>query len=346
MWLTAFERLDRLGKLHAIVCPASPIHERESSLTPFVDMDDTLRGLLSADVKLHDPETVLLKQWWRAYRLWVTDQPPNHDTLEQADAFRGQVGRWRDQIRIRVKWPNRIIDDLTRRTEARMVAALTELQEKWKGDVANELHRSAILERELDGMALAIETEMERPQFGPLYSFGIQIQEREVERGSSPLEARSRLKAFLRSEHARGAPANRLGAQLMTGLAWSVGHSNTSALRPSSTRDIQMIGAYLPYMDAIFVDRFFGGELRSKPIRDEVERFRARVFTAADLRKFLDYLETIESNVSSELRSAVTDVYGDEWLQPYRDVLVHARARERENALPNRHISDATEQTE
>jgi hypothetical protein len=327
-WPELFDRLDRLGKLHAIACPESPIHETESQLTPYANLDDTLRGLLSGGVKLLDPQQVRLRQWWRAHRLWSAGEPPKPFELEAGDVFRTAPGNWRDPIRVRVNWPSALFDHLTRSTNASLGAALKSLQALWKKEISLGMTRAAILERELDGMALAVEQEQVQPQFGPLYQFGAQVIELELERGATPQEARDRLHAFLHSDHARSAPANRLSAHLMTALAWSVGHGNDAAVRTSTIRDIELIGAYLPYMDAMVLDRFFVAQLRQKPLRDEIKMFRAQLFSAAELPVLHSYLDGLEADVAPVLRETVADVYGDEWLRPYRAVLADARARE------------------
>ena len=50
-WLDLYERLERLVKLQVVVCVESPIHDQESSVTPYADTLRRLREYLSAKVE-------------------------------------------------------------------------------------------------------------------------------------------------------------------------------------------------------------------------------------------------------------------------------------------------------
>ena len=52
------------------------------------------------------------------------------------------------------------------------------------------------------------------------------------------------------------------------------------------------------------------------------------------LPNFITYPDEIETNVAPELRTTVTDVYGDGWLRPYRAVIENHRKREARRSPP------------
>ena len=80
-----------------------------------------------------------------------------------------------------------------------------------------------------------------------------------------------------------------------------------------------MLSAYLPYCDAMFVDREMHRLLDEPPLKTAVN-YGTKVFYPRSKREFLNYLDQIENSASAEHLAKVREVYGDDWEEPYVEV--------------------------
>jgi len=94
---------------------------------------------------------------------------------------------------------------------------------------------------------------------------------------------------------------------------------------PKSTTDIQFIASYLPYCDALFVDKESAQLLKELPKETpshlRLGEFKAKVFSLKNRNEFLDYLDQIVSELPAEQISTLRDVEGESYTKPYWEII-------------------------
>jgi len=82
--------------------------------------------------------------------------------------------------------------------------------------------------------------------------------------------------------------------------------------------DISMVASILPYCDAIFVDREMYGLLNHPKVKkDNGERYQIQMYSAANKKDFVQYLDTLEKGASKDHLEKVKEVYGSDWPRPF-----------------------------
>lgn len=94
--------------------------------------------------------------------------------------------------------------------------------------------------------------------------------------------------------------------------------------------DINTVSALLPYCDAMLVDREFAGLLGSIPGRYPLG-YETRILSLADRDGILEYLRSIEADADPAVIAAVKEVYGDDWLTPFRTMYKVQRERTKDH---------------
>jgi hypothetical protein len=123
-----------------------------------------------------------------------------------------------------------------------------------------------------------------------------------------------RLSAFLNSEHFRSMPINRTSTRLFALIAHAAANHQKAPPNKGTASDIDLASAYLPYCDAMMID---------KPLRllleqgKYAENYRVRLFSRNTGEQFLDYLQTIEKEADPFVLALVRSTYGEERLKPY-----------------------------
>ena len=323
-WLEAFDRIDRLVKLQLIVCPNSPIHEVESSLAvPYATVLRRLYKHLASGVSLRFPHQVYMEQLSEAFDAWSTRRHPDWRRITRANVIRGDLYRWSDRLRITAdmgRSPGEIEDRRQSRVHAH--AALERLWKKWASEPQIGFEERFEIERR--GIAEAALSSARKPAWlvqlvewllGRLKQMGV------------PRETRlQKAERFLLSEQALCAPENHLGALLHASLARRAADGQKCP-NQGTPSDLKFIAAYLPYCDAMFIDRQFDHLLEQGSLRDAVSDYPTMIFSARSRDDFLAYLDGLEAEADPGHVDLVVRTYGETWTEPYRTMLEHERGR-------------------
>lgn len=344
-WLEVFYKIDRLNKLQLIVCPKSPIHERESSLDDrYEPVWRRLYEHLASGVSLRSPDQVLMRQLGEAFDAWFADRDPNWDRISREDVTRGRLDRWDARMRITVNmghWSGRI----SRRRDSRDLAheTLKRLWEQWASE--DQMSFDDRLQEQLHGLADAAlqsyvsylqrlrrmvisEDELVDPldlRPGRLVQIVMWLLRRLEGKGVQREACLEEAERFLRSKPALRAPQNYLESLLYAGLARRAALGQKCVGR-GTPNDIKFISAYLPYCDAMFIDNEFAQLLSEPPLAPRVD-YPTRVFSTRTRRDFLSYLAALETEADPDHVGLVVRTYGETWTEPYRSMLEHERSR-------------------
>ncbi len=133
-------------------------------------------------------------------------------------------------------------------------------------------------------------------------------------------ECEARAREFLTSGIFSSIPIVRIGAALWAGFADRLVHGGKKEAETSFGNDAKFLSAYLPYCDAMFIDRPCAEMLKKQPVSHKVPE-SARVYSMQSKDEFLLFLKGIESAAPPEHLAKVIEVYGDDWLKPSNDLL-------------------------
>ena len=118
-------------------------------------------------------------------------------------------------------------------------------------------------------------------------------------------------------------PCLKISSVMFAGLARSASLGEKKP--PKSTVDVQFISSYLPYCDAMFVDKQSARMIRelpsSAPEHLRLNHYKAKIFTLNERDDFLQYLEDVVNQLSAEQIEALRDVEGDDFTKPFWSII-------------------------
>ncbi len=334
-WIELYHQLERLTKLHVIVCPESPLHYRESLVTPYLHV---LRGLyehLAVGTRFKEPLNIHALQLAEAFNRGV---PGGGDTVDGRDRLSrildGGVNDWSDDIRIKARLTLRETEVAAER--ARNASAdelLARDSDRWRQQPGRpfsewyDYHR-----RDLTDVVLHC---FDSGPFGTYTMTCHSMTESLVRTGQSEEAAVAQVREFLRSDAASRVPYSDISALLFAGMSKKIADEGQKrAADHGHYKDVHAIAAFLPYVDAICADNYFAELLGKREIAQRVAGYPAKVFSPKKKQAFMGYLQVLEAEVAPVLRDTVLAVYGARWLKPYDTILEYHREREqRDEAL-------------
>lgn len=308
-WPKAFEALDRLQMLHVAACPQSTVHRAESVLNS--RLREILRELyehLSGHLAFRDPSQILDQQILKALSSFLAGE--DFQLGERADVIDGPLDGWIDTLRISVDLGLQELEaEQAQKTKARaqekLQALFSEAQSQPRRD-----YRVFRDDYTACGPTWAL---------NPYSPVGIAIMRR-LDQEEVPIDERDELlREFLVSEQLRSVPAFRLKMCLLAAFAADAAGGRGSPPQGSMWFDIQGISAFLPYCDAILVDKQCKRWLRTIADHDDCP-WPARIFSVDDTDAFLAYLQKLEEDAGPERRQLAIEVYGEQRLKPFSEL--------------------------
>ncbi|MFH0755388.1 MAG: SEC-C metal-binding domain-containing protein [bacterium] len=122
-------------------------------------------------------------------------------------------------------------------------------------------------------------------------------------------------------------PAVRISSVMFAGLANLA--SNGKKHPPKSTVDVQFISSYLPYCDALFVDKESAHVLNEFPKNTSenlrLKEFSSKVFSLNNKNDFLVYLDKLVSEIPQEQINILKDIEGENYNKPYWNIIEHEK---------------------
>lgn len=305
-WSDLFAKLDRLHKLQLAVCPMSDIQRLESLLdSRLTGKLRTVNEHLAGGVRFIDRDSIQGIQIGAALQGWLDNQSATNDP---DDVINGSLTQWLDKLRVSVDmgWEDeeRARAKILREQGFKAVSAFREQVESDPDWSFDDFYSATLAgaSKQLNGWG--------RPA----------ILARIFERnGVDPDDRRTKLEAFAVSDHLRAMPMLVTSAGLMAAYAVEVSQRRASRLQPSLYFDIAGISSYMPYCDAIFIDRECARHLDVARAAG-VDLGSARVFTIDQKEEFLEYLDDIENQAPADHVELVEKVYGPTWLTPFWEI--------------------------
>ena len=149
---------------------------------------------------------------------------------------------------------------------------------------------------------------------GPGNDLSYVILESLKHRGVAKSDMGERLSAFLGSKHFQEMPINKTSTRLFALIAHDAATHQHTPPDEGTANDIDLVSAYLPYCDAMMIDK------RTRLMLERgkyAANYRCRLFSRNTGDRFLDYLKSIEAEADPMIPALVRATYGEDWLKPY-----------------------------
>jgi len=354
-WETLFVKLETALKSQAIVCPDSFYHKDESLLASRMDFK-LMRRLyehFSSGKTLYPSIIVEKNQITHHFEAWLEGRKAEFNFDPQEIAFDKDLHSWSIGLRISVgggPYPGQI-------ENLQKINAITEEQlkavwERWQNEknvnfVDRVREETAGLGR---GLIIAVKQFAERRAYAMRRIAAGENYEMDLGDFLPPI-ANDILESLMRIARSKGLseqqvaetilryfndidalleiPYVRITSVMFAGLA----HRAASGQKkpPRSTADIQFIASYLPYCDALFVDKESASLLkefpRGAPEYLRLKEFPAKIFSLNTKEEFLDYLDELVAAIPADQIEILKDMSGKDYNKPYWDILEDEKIR-------------------
>jgi len=358
-WKDLFVALEKASKSQALVCPDSFYHKDEFS-TGGIDfrIAKRLYEHFSHGKTLYPSSIVERFQIQHHFANWLGNKKSIFTFDPQEIAFGQDLNEWEIGMRVSVGGSPRP-DELRnlKKVNATTEQQLAEIWRRWQGENVDFETRA---KEELLGLGKGTmqavrnfiqrrATAMQNIALDPAYNLDI---EDVIPPPSSEL-----LEHLMRVARGKGVPEEKLPETigryfgdaeallevpyLKISSVMFAGLARTASLGekkpPKSTVDVQFISSYLPYCDAMFVDKQSARILRelpkNTPVYLRLNEFDTKIFCLNEKEDFVKYLDEIAKELPKEQMEALMDVEGESFTKPYWSIIEHEKARTKPNKI-------------
>lgn len=331
-WFSLFEKLEKLNKSQLIVCPDSTFHRSESMLFEAKSMKRMYEHF-SNGVSFYDPATI---RRFQIANYFCKKTGGEDKEIERNDIVQGRINEWLEKYHISFDFvvKDEEIRSLKKSREA-IFESLQKIFESWQSEKKKKFNDWYLEEGLAWGKAM---TERYARQLAESVASIISGQNYSIEKYTSfvlseelilihtlnyyvtgdQVEKTKKVIAFLRSMDMLEIPFNDIASSLWASIAHQAAHGGRK--KPPNrgmASDIDMISTLLPYCDAMFIDREMFELLRHGEIRKKISKYKTRIFSASNKKEFMEYLDSIEKGASKDHLKLISDVYGENWAEPY-----------------------------
>lgn len=330
-FLSIFEKLNVLNRKQLLVCPKSDFHIKETSLMPKKRAEalKKVSTLLSSTDSFLDIGRIIVNQLYPHFESWLQEKPYEF-SFEKTNVVAASVDEWNMWINVVIK--REISEDYVKSLLAEKnvnSSELTVLFKRWRSEKGQSYDNFRLSELSLFGnflIGLPATKSYELPEVSSM----IELLLRSILFAD---QLHSIAKALFNICEKYGVPENERGAkiseyfdsQVLSVPFFQIASALTAliAFRASQNKemkadgndivDIFFLSLFLPYTDAILLEKKWHKELQSLPIN-----FKAKIFSVSNLEDFLTYLDNAESAAPPEILEKAAEVYGE--IKPYYTV--------------------------
>ncbi|OXS54978.1 hypothetical protein B1A99_24675 [Cohnella sp. CIP 111063] len=331
-WLRLFERLDSLCKLQLIVCPDSEIHNNESLLSGFFEPLKRMYELLSDGRTFFEKGMIKRKQIVEHFSNWLNGRQETSLNLDPQSVIHGKINAWASRLIISVNMgnDNDIVEAIKEYRDQSFIG-LEEVFNYWissknldlkfwyKHEIqsfGNATMKSYI--NYLSKLKSAHEYSARPEELLPNDSVQLisdmksildQFEFHNLEQMWAKI-----IEYFNEADFSQ-LPTLHISALLFAAIARQAAIGRKRPPNRGTMNDVNMISSYMPYCDAMFIDKEFSNILGEIPEGDL--NYKARIFSLSTREEFMEYLNTIEKSATAEHIAKVNEVYGESWKKPY-----------------------------
>ncbi|MDO8571418.1 MAG: SEC-C domain-containing protein [bacterium] len=347
-WEKLFVKLEKASKSQAIVCPDSFYH-RDESLTGSIDfrLMKRLYEHFSSGKTLYPSLVVEKFQIIEHFKSWLEGKKHKFELDPQHISFGSDLHTWSVGMRVSVggnPYPGQI--ESLQKTNATTKNDLGEIWKRWQEEkhvkFENRVKEEALglgkglaqaaqqfVVRRNNAMARVAageNYEMELDDFMPPMSNEVVesivsiCRSKKIDETQIPVTV---AKYFNDVNALLEVPVVRISSVIFAGWAHRAAMGKKEP--PKSTADVQFISSYLPYCDALFVDKESAQLLREFPKNTpeylRIQEFPAKIFSLRNKDDFLNYLDEVVAEIPAEQMEILKDVSGDSYNNPYWEII-------------------------
>jgi Zn ribbon nucleic-acid-binding protein len=353
-WETLFIKLEAASRSQAIVCPDSFYHVNES-LTGGIDfmLMKRLYEHFSNGKTLYPGDVIQKRQIIQHFKAWAQKKKVEFKFQPEEIAFERDLHSWSVGLRISVggnPYPGQI--ESLRTVNASTKEQLKNVWGRWQEEKSFRFEER-VNEETLGmgkGIIKAAKTFMDRRVAAMTMIATGQEYNMDLDDFMPPMavELLEEMKTILLKEGISGQktaeiiynyfqdvdslleiPKIKITTVMFAGLARraALGKKNP----PKSTADVEFISSYLPYCDALFVDKESASLLKELPQNTphelRLKEFRAKIFTLNNKEDFLSYLDQLIADIPHEQITILKDIEGDDYCKPYWKIIEHEKSK-------------------
>ena len=320
-WVALHDQIKRLLLLQAVIFPNSDIHLDESLVARnFGDLRDMYRSI-NGDVSFIDTDDIEQRRIIEFAKSWVSQQGVPEDNWTVDDILRGNRNQWTPVMSVNVNSDYSRFAEGTRDSRDAKSEEFSALFETW---MASKPSFEDVLKMELSSIG--------RVYWRQLIDFCTKIAKGEdlsLEDLLSVSNRRTRILSdifeasgidkektinsiheFYEWDGLEHIPAHRFGAYIFAAIARRASNGQKNAPNKGVFNDISMVSNYLPFVDAIFIDKECASLISEPPLPIDIGYNTDKIFSLRNKEQFLEYLTAIEEAVSEEIRIDSKNVYG------------------------------------
>jgi Zn ribbon nucleic-acid-binding protein len=359
-WESLFIKLEAASKSQAIVCPDSFYHKDES-LAGNMDfrLMKNLYKYFSSGKTLYPSIMIARDQITQHFEEWLANKKVDFNFEPENIAFEKNLYTWSVGLRVSVGWrpyPGQI--ESLQKTNIFTEEQLKIIWKRWQSEVdVGFIER--VREETLSlgkGLIDTLRRFTERRNFVMAKIAAGQNYNLELDDFLPPM-SNEILEALVRIVRAKGVPGPQIPEiivrylndadslleipQIRISSVMLAGWAHKAALGkkdpPKSTVDVQFISSYLPYCDALFVDKESALVLkefpRNTPSYLRLKEFSAKIFSLNNKDEFLDYLDQLVAEIPSDQINILKDINGDNYAEPYWGIIEYEKKRIKDETL-------------
>lgn len=333
-YLKLFEKLDRLNKLQLIVCPDSPIQDEESRVSKNYKDIKRMFEQLSHGCSFYHADTIRRFQVIECFKNWLGLEA---HTLTAYDVIQGGEGidGWDSRLIISIDFNMDETEVQNIRDEKKALSRnMMDVINSWKNSgksfedfysVEIDSFGPMILKKYAKDLEL-YDNAMISGDINSSAYLGAVLSENSVlmtnihseltAQGCSDEDVFIKTAQFLNSENIKSIPYAKISCILYACMATAFATGRKKLPSPGFFYDVDMLAAYAPYCDAMFVDKECRRFLTSKKAITKYD-LSGKLYSLDNKEDFLKFLDEIESKASSDHIDLVRKVYGDSWPEPY-----------------------------
>lgn len=360
-WKNLFVALEKASKSQALVCPDSFYHKDEFS-TGGIDfrIAKRLYEHFSHGKTLYPSSVVERFQIQHHFAGWLDGTKSTFTFDPQEIAFGQDFNEWEIGLRVSVGGTPRPDElETLKKVNASTEQQLADIWKRWQVESVDFETRAKeevlglgkgtmqVMRNFIQRRATAMQRMATEPSYEPDINDIIPPPASELMealmrvargKGVSEQEIPEVIGKYLRDASALlEVPYLKISSVIFAGLARTAALGEKKA--PKSTVDVQFISSYLPYCDAMFVDKQSARMLRELPKNApaylRLGEFDTKIFSLNKKEDFLNYLESIVNELPNEQMEALMDVEGENFIEPYWSIIEHEKARLRSEAEEN-----------
>ncbi len=329
-WFSLFERLHSLVKIQLIICPDSQLHTDESILTSFNDELKSMYEQLSSGVSFNDPDNIMIYQIIDYANHWITNNNQYKPSFERSSVVVGNIDEWNSKLLVTINSNTLLqtIDDQRQylKSSFNNIAQLFKHWQKETDKDFNYWYREEVTSfginivksytRYLSRLSSIQkgETEYTFNDVFPPNSALIFHQLKQTFRkyiNEKDLVDKKIIEFLFNADHSQ-IPVNKIASLLWASVARKASAGQKRLPNRGMAIDIDAISTFMPYCDAMFVDKECHTFLTEEPLNSELN-YNTKIFSVNNKVEFCEYLDSIRKNTSKEHFKIVNDVYGTDW---------------------------------